>query len=57
MTEKQMIAIYIYIFFYSYNQFFEYLVIQKLLHNTVCVYPPPRILITGGVIWHDMDPI
>ena len=23
----------------------------------VCVFPPLRLLITIGVIWHDMDPI
>ena len=24
---------------------------------SVCVYPPPRLLITSGVMWHDIDPI
>ena len=23
----------------------------------VCVCPPPRLLITSGVMWHDMDPM
>ena len=23
----------------------------------VCVCPPPRLLITNDVIWHDIDPI
>ena len=23
----------------------------------VCVSPPPRLLITSGVMWRDMDPI
>ena len=23
----------------------------------LCVCPPPRLLITSGVMWHDMDPI
>ena len=23
----------------------------------LCVCPPPRVLITSGVMWHDMDPI
>ena len=23
----------------------------------VSVYPPPQLLITSGVIWHDMNPI
>ena len=23
----------------------------------VCVHPPPRLLITSGVMWHDMNPI
>ena len=23
----------------------------------VCVCPPPRLLITSGVMWHDEDPI
>ena len=23
----------------------------------LCVRPPPRLLITSGVIWHDIDPI
>ena len=23
----------------------------------VCVCPPPRLLINGGVMWHDMDSI
>ena len=22
----------------------------------VCVCPPPRLLITNGVMWHDIDP-
>ena len=22
----------------------------------VCVCPPPRLVITSGVMWHDMDP-
>ena len=23
----------------------------------VCACPPPRLLLTSGVMWHDMDPI
>ena len=23
----------------------------------ICTCPPPRRLITGGMMWHDMDPI
>ena len=23
----------------------------------MCVYPPPRLLIANGMMWHDMDPI
>ena len=23
----------------------------------VCVCPPPRLLITSGVMWHDVDPL
>ena len=23
----------------------------------VCVCPPPRLLITSGMMWHDIDPI
>ena len=25
------------------------------MHVCVCVCPHPRLLITGGMIWHDMD--
>ena len=28
-----------------------------LLSVNVCVCPPPRLLITSGVMWCDMDPI
>ena len=27
------------------------------LRVCVCVCPPPRLLITSGVMWRDMDPI
>ena len=27
------------------------------LYVCLCVCPPPKLLITSGVIWHDMDPI
>ena len=27
------------------------------MHGCVCVGPFPRILITSGVMWHDMDPL
>ena len=27
------------------------------VQTSVCVCPPPRLLITSGVMWHDMDSI
>ena len=31
---------------------------QSLIKSSqVCVYPPPRLLITSVSMWHDMDPI
>ena len=27
------------------------------MHVFVCVCPPPRLLITSDVMWHDMKPI
>ena len=27
------------------------------LRVCVCVCPPPRLLITSGMMWHDIDPI
>ena len=32
------------------------LVIDLVREVCVCVCPPPRLVITSGVMWHDMDP-
>ena len=39
--------------------FIELLCPQMLVYVVVCVYmcPPPRPLITSGVMWCDIDPI
>ena len=37
--------------------FLEIVVTQEVSMHNVCVCPPPRMLITSGVIWHDRDPV
>ena len=31
--------------------------VRKRLYACLCVCPPPRLLITSGVMWWDIDPI
>ena len=39
--------------------FLEIVPVRTSVCVFVCVFvcPPPRLLITSGVMWHDMDPI
>ena len=37
--------------------FLEIVSVQTSVCVFVCVCPPPRLLITSGVMWRDMDPM